>query len=99
VRVTLDLLNLQAGSYNIEPIVDVFANDVEVRSVQPGQVRVIITAPFTETEEISQTLPQAALTLEEMDALIFSVMDGAPAAAAPPLTRIAGAVERPAIAI
>lgn len=99
VRVTLDLLNLEAGSYNIEPIVDVFANDVEVRSVQPGQVRVVITAPFTDTEEMSQTLPQAPLTLEATAVLIFSVMDGVPAAAGSPLARIVGAVRRPAIAI
>jgi hypothetical protein len=35
VRVTLDFLNLGPGNHNLEPIVDVFANDVEVRSVQP----------------------------------------------------------------
>jgi YbbR domain-containing protein len=43
VRVTLDLLNLGPGNHNLEPIVDVFANDVEVRSIQPLMLTVTIT--------------------------------------------------------
>ena len=43
VRVTLDLLNLAPGNHNLEPNVDVFANDVEVRSVQPTLLTVTIT--------------------------------------------------------
>jgi YbbR domain-containing protein len=56
VRVTLDLLNLGVGIHNVTPIVDVFANDVEVRSFQPPVVTVIITQPITATEETTPTL-------------------------------------------
>jgi YbbR domain-containing protein len=54
VRVTLDLLNLEPGRYNLEPIVDVFANEVEVRSFQPTTLVVTITEPLTATEGLSQ---------------------------------------------
>jgi YbbR domain-containing protein len=53
VRVTLDLLNLGPGSYNLEPIVDVFANKVEVRSYQPPTLAVTITELLTATEGLS----------------------------------------------
>lgn len=49
VRVTLDLLNLDEGVYNLEPIVDVFANEVEVRSYQPLLITVILTRETTAT--------------------------------------------------
>jgi YbbR domain-containing protein len=55
VRVTLDLLHLSVGTYNITPIVDVFANDVEVRSFQPPFVTVIITREITMTEVVTST--------------------------------------------
>jgi YbbR domain-containing protein len=65
VRVTLDLLNLDVGVHNVIPIVDVFANEVEVRSFQPPFVTVTITQEITITEEITDTgrlpLPLALL--------------------------------------
>jgi YbbR domain-containing protein len=55
VRVTLDLLNLSIGVHNVIPIVDVFANDVEVRSFQPPFVTVVISQEITLTEEVTGT--------------------------------------------
>jgi YbbR domain-containing protein len=55
VRVTLDLLNLDIGVHNVIPIVDVFANDVDVRSFQPPFVTVVITREITLTEQITGT--------------------------------------------
>ncbi len=57
VRVTLDLLNLEIGTYNLEPLVSISANDVTERSVQPATITVIITEMMTMTNGISGTLP------------------------------------------
>ncbi len=61
VRVTLDLLGLDVGTYTLEPIVSISANDLELRSVQPPDITVIITQMLTTTNEITTTsaLPAA----------------------------------------
>ncbi len=52
VRVTVDLLGLEVGNHVVEPIVSVTANDVEVRSVQPPVVSVVITNAMTLTNPL-----------------------------------------------
>lgn len=63
VRVTLDLVGLDIGTYTLEPIVSIFANDLELRSIQPPDITVIITEMLTTTNEITSTsvLPAAPL--------------------------------------
>lgn len=55
VRVTIDLLGLEAGDYVLEPFVSVAASDLEVRSTQPAVITVIISDVVTSTEEITET--------------------------------------------
>lgn len=63
VRVTLDLVGLDVGTYTLEPIVSIFANDLELRSVQPPDITVIITQMLTTTNEITTTNLLPALPL------------------------------------
>ena len=60
VRVTLDLFGLTPGEYNLTPIVDVFAAEVEVRSTIPAQIAVLITDVLTATAGLTETLPITA---------------------------------------
>ena len=55
VRVTVDLLGLEVGTYRLEPDADVFVSDVEVRSIQPPQLTVNITNVVTATNGITPT--------------------------------------------
>jgi YbbR domain-containing protein len=57
VRVTLDLLNLEKGTYSLEPLVSISVNDVSERSIQPATITVIITDAMTTTNGITGTLP------------------------------------------
>lgn len=57
VRVTLDLLNLEIGTYSLEPLVSIAVNDVTERSIQPATITVIITEVNTMTNGITGTLP------------------------------------------
>lgn len=57
VRVTLDLLNLEIGTYSLEPLVSISVNDVSERSIQPATISVIITEAMTITDGITGTLP------------------------------------------
>jgi YbbR domain-containing protein len=57
VRVTLDLLNLEIGTYNLEPLVSISVNGVMERSIQPATVTVVITEAMTMTDDITGTLP------------------------------------------
>jgi hypothetical protein len=57
VRVTIDLFGLEPGEYSLPPNVDVFAEELEVRSTDPAQVTVVITDVLTATEGITATLP------------------------------------------
>jgi YbbR domain-containing protein len=54
VLVTVDLLDLQAGTHSVEPLVRVLANGVEVRSFQPE----FVTVTITETEVVTGTRPR-----------------------------------------
>lgn len=62
VRVTLDLLGLEAGTHNVSPNVVVTATGLEVRSTQPAFITVVITQAMTTTlpADISlmNTVPQ-----------------------------------------
>lgn len=53
VRVSLDLFGLEPGEYSLEPDVDVPDRGLELRSIQPSVIEVIITEPMTPTEEFS----------------------------------------------
>lgn len=50
VNVTLDLLELEPGSYTLEPIVSVAVSNIEFRSVQPQLINVLIEGPADEEE-------------------------------------------------
>lgn len=63
VRVTLDLLNLEIGTYSLEPLVSISVNDVVERSIQPATITVIITDAITVTDGITGTLPVTATSL------------------------------------
>ena len=63
VRVTLDLLNLEIGTYSLEPLVSISVNDVTERSIQPATITVIITEAMTTTEGITGTLPVTETSL------------------------------------
>ncbi|MBK8904009.1 MAG: hypothetical protein IPM53_22700 [Anaerolineaceae bacterium] len=53
VRVSLDLFGLEPGEYSLEPDVDVPDRGLELRSIQPSVIDVIITEPVTPTEDFS----------------------------------------------
>lgn len=59
VRVSLDLFGLELGEYSLEPDVDVPDRGLELRSIQPSVIDVIITEPITPTEDFSdiESLP------------------------------------------
>ena len=54
VRVTVDAFGLLTGTYNLEPVVSLPDRGIELRSVQPQLVTVIITAAVTDT--LTQTV-------------------------------------------
>lgn len=56
IRVTLDLFGLDPGRYSVIPDVDVPDRGIEIRSVQPSAVSVVITPTITPTREITPTL-------------------------------------------
>lgn len=53
VRVSLDLFRLGVGEYTLEPDVDVPDRGLELRSIQPAVIEVIISEPITPTDEFS----------------------------------------------
>ncbi len=57
VQVTIDLFGLMTGTYSLEPDVSFPDRGIELRSIQPAQVTVEITAPLTITNELSGTIP------------------------------------------
>lgn len=57
VRVTVDLFGLETGEYSIEPQVDLPDRGIELRSVQPRAVTIIVTNTLTTTEELTATIP------------------------------------------
>jgi len=61
VRVTVDLFGLISGTHSLEPIVDLPERGIEVRSIRPGTVTVVVTRTVTNTDEMTTTLPVTAL--------------------------------------
>lgn len=55
VRVTLDLFGLGPGTHSLEPDIDVFVSDIEVRSFQPPELSVTLTQTLTTTNGITAT--------------------------------------------
>ncbi|MEZ4592481.1 MAG: CdaR family protein [Chloroflexota bacterium] len=55
VRVTLDLFGLAPGEYSLEPDVDVPDRGLELRSIQPAVIEVVITETITLTDELTDT--------------------------------------------
>ncbi|WP_420640665.1 YbbR-like domain-containing protein [Candidatus Leptofilum sp.] len=55
VRVTLDLFGLEVGEYSLEPDVDVPDRGLELRSIQPAVIEVVITEVMTPTRKITET--------------------------------------------
>jgi YbbR domain-containing protein len=53
VRVSLDLFGLEEGEYMLEPDVDVPDRGLELRSIQPSIINVIISEPITPTDEFT----------------------------------------------
>lgn len=62
IRVTLDLFGLEPGTHEVVPAVDIFAEEIEVRSILPAMVTVFITDVVTSTANITATLPLTATT-------------------------------------
>lgn len=52
INVTLDLFNLEAGVYTVQPVVNINVREIEIRSFQPEEVTVIIEDPVTLEEEL-----------------------------------------------
>ncbi len=57
VRVTVDLFGLVSGTHSLEPVVDLPERGVEVRSIRPGSISVVVTRTITSTDELTATLP------------------------------------------
>lgn len=55
VRVSLDLFGLEPGEYTLEPDVNVPDRGLELRSIQPSVIEVIISEPLTTTKELTDT--------------------------------------------
>lgn len=55
VRVSLDLFGLEPGEYSLEPDVDLPDRGLELRSIQPSVIDVIISEPISPTEQITDT--------------------------------------------
>lgn len=74
VRVTLDLFGLKPGEYTLEPDVDVPDRGLELRSIQPAVIEVIITEAITSTERLTDTeslLPDSlALTVTQVETAV-----------------------------
>lgn len=58
VRVDLDLFGLLTGTHAVEPNVSVPIQGVEVRSVQPSALSVVISSTLTQTITSSERLPE-----------------------------------------
>lgn len=55
VRVSLDLFGLEPGEYSLEPDVDVPDRGLELRSIQPSVIEVVITEVMTSTDALTDT--------------------------------------------
>ncbi|MDX1414127.1 MAG: CdaR family protein [Candidatus Promineifilaceae bacterium] len=57
VRVSVDLFGLESGTHSLQPEVDLPERGIEVRSIQPGSVSVVVTRTITNANELSLTWP------------------------------------------
>ncbi len=67
VRVSVDLFGLGPGEYLLEPDVDIPDRGLELRSIQPSVIEVIIFEPITSADEFTEIKP-----------LILNVIDQPP---------------------
>lgn len=70
VRVTVDLFGLISGTHSIEPVVDIPERGIEVRSIRPGTVTVVVTRTVTNTDELTTTLPVALTNKALFNAIV-----------------------------
>jgi len=54
LSVTLDLLDLEPGTHVVEPIVNIAVSNIEVRSVQPEVVTVVVSDTLQVTPEVGE---------------------------------------------
>jgi YbbR domain-containing protein len=54
VRVSVDLFGLGPGEYLLEPDVDIPDRGLELRSIQPSVIEVIISNPISSTDEFTE---------------------------------------------
>lgn len=55
VEVTVDVFGLEEGTFELEPTVSIPDRGLEIRSVQPALITVIITQPMTTTAGLTET--------------------------------------------
>lgn len=82
VRVSIDVFGLEAGRYSIIPKVDIPDRGIEIRSVQPSAISVVLTSTIT------TTVPTTGLILPEVQ---VSPNGSGPVAAAGPFQTAAPA--------
>ncbi|NJN53391.1 MAG: hypothetical protein HC804_00745 [Anaerolineae bacterium] len=65
VVVTVDVFGLEEGTYELEPTVTIPERGLEIRSVQPTLITVVITQPVTTTTSLTETmgLQETAVTI------------------------------------
>lgn len=56
VEVTVDVFGLEEGTYELEPTVIIPERGLEIRSVQPALITVVITQPMTTTTGLTETI-------------------------------------------
>lgn len=80
VRVTLDLFGLEVGSHTLEPDADVSVSGVEVRSLQPSQLTIVITDAITMTNQLTttnrntETMALPSLAVDSSDNAGFGIL-------------------------
>lgn len=82
VRVTVDLFGLEPGEYSLEPDVDVPDRGLELRSIQPAVIEVVITEVMTLTDTLTDT---ESLRPGMLDVGIWGVHTAVPATTHTPL--------------
>ncbi len=86
VRVSIDVFGLEEGTYSIVPSVDIPDRGVEIRSVQPSAVNVVLTPTITTTLPITDTATPEALSPPQTRSVVVASatpMSGALASAPP----------------
>lgn len=84
VEVTVDVFGLDLGTYELEPTVSIPNRGLEIRSVQPALITVIITrptptAPLTDTVDLESTaVPSRQAVTVEAEQPVHAVTLGTP---------------------